>query len=294
MVERQIIFYTGGNIMENLVQERYDFVYFFDAENSNPNGDPDAGNLPRIDPETGLGIVTDVCSKRKVRNYVLITKEDKPPYRIYVKEKAVLNKLHEEAYKNVGDRADVENARQWMCKNFYDVRTFGAVMTTGEKNCGQVRGLVQFTFAKSVDPIAPLEITITRMAVTNEKDEAKERAMGRKHIVPYGLYRMEGYISAFLAKQTGFSYADLELLWEALTNMWEHDRSAARPKMAARKLFVFKHESEFGNAPAHVLFDLIKVERKVPIDEPVRSFDQYSIQVLREKLPEGVELIEKL
>lgn len=238
---------------------RYDFVLFFDVQNGNPNGDPDAGNMPRIDPETGHGIVTDVCLKRKVRNYVELAKEGATGFRIYVQEKAVLNERNAEAYTALNLKPEAkklpkkeEDARavtRWMCDNFYDIRTFGAVMST-EVNCGQVRGPVQFTFARSEEAIVPAEVSITRMAVTNMKDRDNERTMGRKFIVPYGLYRVEGFISAPLAEKTGFSEADVELLWESLINMFEHDHSAARGKMSSRKLFVFKHEKRMGNAPS--------------------------------------------
>jgi CRISPR-associated protein Csd2 len=286
--------------MSSPITNRYDFVLLFDVENGNPNGDPDAGNMPRIDPETGHGIVTDVCLKRKVRNYVELCKQDAPGYRIYIKEGVPLNQNHEEAYKALdldpknAKLSDVEKARRWMCVNFFDVRTFGAVMST-EINCGQVRGPVQLNFSRSLDPIVQQEVTITRQTVTRIEDAGKERTMGRKHIVPYGLYRGEGYISARLAndpaKGTGFSEEDLELLWEALVNLFEHDRSAARGKMATRKLFVFKHESELGNAPAHKLFDLIRVKRCEGVAVP-RSFEDYEVSVDREALPAGVELIE--
>lgn len=235
----------------SFIEHRYDFVLFFDVENGNPNGDPDAGNMPRIDPETGRGLVTDVCLKRKVRNYVELARSEQAGFRIYVQEKAVLNDRHNEAYtalnlkKESGklpkNEKDARAVTRWMCDNFYDVRTFGAVMST-EVNCGQVRGPVQFTFARSEEPVVPAEISITRMAVTNGRDLDKERTMGRKFIVPYGLYRMEGFISAPLAEKTGFSEEDLELLWESLAGMFENDRSAARGKMSSRKLFVFRHD----------------------------------------------------
>ncbi|UKL14245.1 type I-C CRISPR-associated protein Cas7/Csd2 [Dissulfurimicrobium hydrothermale] len=288
------------------LSNRYEFVLLYDVENGNPNGDPDAGNMPRIDPETGYGIVTDVCLKRKIRNYVEMVKGDAAGYRIYVKEGIPLNANHVEAYKAVKLSTDdknfkakpdeVQRARAWMCKNFFDVRTFGAVMSTG-LNCGQVRGPVQINFSRSIDPIVQQEVTITRLAVTREEEADKERTIGRKHIVPYGLYRAEGYVSAKLAndptKGTDFSEEDLNLLWEALINMFEHDRSAARGKMATRKLFVFKHKSELGNAPAHKLFELIKVQRK-PEANPPRSFNDYEVMVDKAGLPEGVELTEKL
>jgi CRISPR-associated protein Csd2 len=258
------------------VQNRYEFVYFFDVTNGNPNGDPDAGNLPRLDPETNQGLVTDVCLKRKVRNYVAMTKSD-PGYGIYMQEKTVLNNQHKLAYDGLGlkpeakklpkDEARALELTRFMCRNFFDVRAFGAVMTT-EINCGQVRGPIQFSFAKSIEPIVPLEISITRSSVTNEKDLEKERTMGRKHIVPYALYRAHGYISAQLAsdakKGTGFSEADLAVFWDALNTMLDHDRSAARGEMSARKLLVFKHDTALGNAPAHRLFEMVSVKRAGP------------------------------
>ena len=290
------------------IQNRYEFVYFFDVENGNPNGDPDAGNMPRLDPETNLGLVTDVCIKRKVRNFVEIVKENKSPFEIYVRERAILNQTHERAHQAVGaagkeegkkrkgSGAEVEKAREWMCANFFDVRTFGAVMSTGV-NCGQVRGPVQLSFARSIDRILPLEVSITRMAVATEKEaEAQSgdnRTMGRKHIVPYALYRAEGFISSHLAAQTGFSETDLELFWDALINMFDHDHSAARGKMAARKLFAFKHESKLGNAPAHKLFDLVtaNLDNKA---KPGRSFTDYTVEIAENDLPDGVELITKI
>lgn len=290
--------------MSNPIQNRYEFVILYDVENGNPNGDPDAGNMPRIDPETGHGIVTDVCLKRKIRNYVELVKGDAPGYRIYIKEGIPLNQNNQEAYKSIdglepGKKADlkgVDAARRWMCANFFDVRTFGAVMTTGD-NCGQVRGPVQINFSRSLDPITQQEVTITRQAVTRIEDAEKERTMGRKHIVPYGLYRAEGYISAKLAndetKGTGFSEEDLELLWDALINMFEHDHSAARGKMATRKLIVFKHASDLGNAPSHLLFERVTVNRKPDVTVP-RSFSDYTVTIDRDNLPDGVELIEKL
>lgn len=285
------------------LSNRYEFVLLYDVENGNPNGDPDAGNMPRIDPETGYGIVTDVCLKRKIRNYVEMIKGDAPGYRIYVKEGIPLNANHKEAYLAVGlepgQRAPVEGvnkARTWMCKNFYDIRTFGAVLSVGD-NCGQVRGPVQLNFSRSIDPIVQQEVTITRLTVTREEEAEKERTIGRKHIIPYALYRVEGYISAKLAndptKGTGFSEEDLQLFWEALINMFEHDRSAARGKMATRNLFVFKHESDLGNAPAHRLFELIRVNKKEDANPP-RSFDDYEVIVNKENLPHGVTLIPML
>ncbi|MCD6121146.1 MAG: type I-C CRISPR-associated protein Cas7/Csd2 [Spirochaetales bacterium] len=290
--------------MPNEIKNRYEFVYFFDVENGNPNGDPDSGNMPRIDPETNHGMVTDVCLKRKIRNYIEITKNGEPGFNIYIREKGVLNNEHKKAYENLkieipkekklpAKTEDAIKVTAWMCHNFYDIRAFGAVMTT-EINCGQVRGPVQLVFAKSIDPVVPLEITITRMAVTNERDLEKERTIGRKHIIPYGLYRAEGFVSAHLANQTGFTEEDLELLWNALVNMFDHDHSAARGKMTARKLYIFKHHSMLGNAPAHKLFELIKVERKTEKDKPIRSFSDYNIIFNREDIPNGVSLIEKI
>jgi CRISPR-associated protein Csd2 len=287
--------------MNTPLKNRYEFVLLYDVENGNPNGDPDAGNMPRIDPETGYGIVTDVCLKRKIRNYVEVVKGDARGYRIYVKEGIPLNQNHAEAYQAIGlERGakaaltDVEKARRWMCANFFDVRAFGAVMTTGD-NCGQVRGPVQLNFSRSLDPINQQEVTITRQTVTRIEDAEKERTMGRKHIVPYGLYRLEGYVSAKLAndptKGTGFSEEDLDLLWEALVNLFEHDRSAARGKMAVRKLIVFKHASELGNAPAHRLFELVSV-KSLSGANPPRSFANYAVSIAREDLPAGVTLIE--
>ncbi|MBN2716101.1 MAG: type I-C CRISPR-associated protein Cas7/Csd2 [Deltaproteobacteria bacterium] len=284
------------------INNRYEFVYLFDVENGNPNGDPDAGNLPRIDPETSHGLVTDVCLKRKIRNYVEISKESAEGWHIYVKEKAVLNRNNALAYKalNITSEAkklpkDEKKAAEltaWMCSNFFDVRTFGAVMTT-EVNTGQVRGPVQINFARSIDPIMPSDVSITRMAVTNEKDLEKERTMGRKSIVPYGLYRAEGYISAHFAEKTGFSEDDLNVLWEALVNMYDHDHSAARGKMNSRKLFVFKHSTKLGNAPAHKLFESIQIKGN-GADKPSRSFSDYEVVVDRSMIPENVEMIEKL
>lgn len=360
-----------------LIHKRYDFVIFFDVKDGNPNGDPDAGNLPRIDPETGRGLVTDVCLKRKVRNYVGLKEGFEEPYDIYIKEKAVLGRAHVEAYNSLGiilgeetrevipehileemqelslpegvtieenqdtsllvvaadadvkaikaelkeikpsnevkkfventlknvkarkpNPEEIEKGREWMCQRFYDIRTFGAVLTLkSAPNCGQVRGPVQLTFARSIDPIVSLEHSITRMAVVTEAEAEKQggdnRTMGRKFTVPYALYRAHGFISAPLANQTGFSEDDLELLWEALENMFEHDRSAARGLMGTRKLFVFEHSSKMGNAPVQKLFDTITVKR---IDEskPARDFSDYQISVAKDKLPNGVLLIERL
>lgn len=287
---------------------RYDFVYLFDVKDANPNGDPDAGNLPRVDPETGQGLVTDVCLKRKIRNYVAIKGGD--GNRIYFTDGAVLNRVHEEGWQAAGlgtekDKKklpkDVAKAREiveFMCKNFYDIRTFGAVMST-EVNCGQVRGPVQLSFARSVDPIVSSEHAITRSSVTNERDLGKERTMGRKFTVPYALYRAHGVVNPFLAtdpkKGTGFSDKDLDLLWEALKNAFEHDQSAARPagSMAAQKLIVFKHKDALGNASAHKLFELVKIDRRDQ-SKPARAFMDYSVTVEKDKVPAGVELIEML
>ncbi len=286
--------------MSNPIKNRYEFVLLFDVKDGNPNGDPDAGNLPRIDPETGNGLVTDVCLKRKVRNYVQLTQGDKPEMKIFIKEKAVLNTLidgaHEDEFVKVKEKpADkTEAARQFMCKNYFDVRTFGAVMSTG-KNAGQVRGPIQLGFSRSKDRIFTGEHTITRMAVATEKEAEKQkgdnRTMGRKFTIPYGLYEVHGFISAPLAKQTGFSEEDLELFWNALLNMFDHDRSAARGEMAPQKLIVFKHASELGNAPAQKLFNLVKVEKNCG-EKPPRSFADYAVSV--GEAPDGVELLEML
>ena len=284
----------------SVISNRYEFVYLFDVINGNPNGDPDAGNLPRLDPETNHGLVTDVCLKRKIRNYVSLSKSGSQGYDIYITEKAILNNKHKGAYEALGldekqKKSDaVEQARTWMCKNYFDIRTFGAVMSTGV-NCGQVRGPVQLAFASSIDPIVPLEISITRMAVTDGKeddDDDKKRTMGRKHILPYGLYRMHGYVSAKLAEQTSFAQSDLDLLWEALQSMFEHDHSAARGEMAARKLLVFKHTNDIGNAPAHKLFETVTVQRNNK-DKPARSFSDYTVNSAA-SMPDGVELMELL
>ena len=278
------------------IKNRIDFVYIFDVQDGNPNGDPDAGNLPRVDAETGMGLVTDVCLKRKVRNYVQTAKGNEEGFDIFIKEKAVLNTLIDKAH----DDADVRNAkdktdaaRRYMCKNYYDVRTFGAVMSTG-KNAGQVRGPIQFTFARSADPIAAAEHSITRMAVATEKEAEKQggdnRTMGRKATVPYGLYVCHGFISANLAKQTGFSEEDLTLFWDALRNMFDMDRSAARGLMSAQRLIVFRHASELGNAPANKLFELVKIHKTcggVP-----RSFDNYSVIIDKDNVPSNVTVEE--
>lgn len=292
--------------MSEVIHNRYEFVILFDVENGNPNGDPDAGNMPRVDPETSLGLVTDVCLKRKIRNFVETVKEGDPGYRIYVKDSVPLNRSDAEAcaYLQVGsddkalkkakkDDPDLDRKlRDWMCANFFDIRTFGAVMTTfvkGALNCGQVRGPVQLGFARSIDPIIPQEVTITRVAITTEADaKKKDTEMGRKYIVPYGLYRCEGYVSANLArKTTGFSEEDLQLLWTAILNMFEIDHSAARGKMAVRELIVFKHDSELGNAPAYKLFDTVKVERKGDVAVP-RSYHDYIVEVDESQIPDGV------
>ena len=288
--------------MSASIQNRYDFVIFFDVKDGNPNGDPDAGNLPRIDPETGHGLVTDVCLKRKVRNYVQLAKGCAAPFDIFVKEKAVLNSLIEEAHehesvKNKEKGEKTEAARQFMCSKFYDVRTFGAVMSTG-KNAGQVRGPVQLTFARSIGQIVPLEHSITRMAVATEAEAEKQqgdnRTMGRKFTVPYALYRGHGFISAPFAIQTGFSEPDLELLWQALTNMFEHDHSAARGQMAMRRLIVFKHDSALGNAPSSKLFDMVQVQPKADAGV-IRDFSQYEIVVPdQSQMPPGVTVEEKI
>jgi CRISPR-associated protein Csd2 len=295
---------------------RYDFVLLFDVKDGNPNGDPDAGNLPRLDAETGHGLVTDVSLKRKVRNYVGMVREFKPPFDIYIKEKGVLERTHRAAYeaigatdelsdegkdakkkaKRKGSEDSVRRARDWICHNFFDVRSFGAVMSTGV-NCGQVRGPVQMTFARSIDPIIASEHSITRMAVATEKEaEAQDgdnRTMGRKHTVPYGLYRSHGFVSAFLAKQTGFGDADLDLFFKALEGMFEHDRSAARGEMATRGLVVFKHESELGNAHAHSLFDRVKIGRRQGVEVP-RSFSDYDLTIEEASMPAGVSMIRRV
>lgn len=316
----------------NAIANRYDFLLVFDVANGNPNGDPDAGNLPRLDPETNKGLVSDVCLKRKIRNYTELAKSGDDTYHIYVEEGAILNDKHRKAYKdarpndpkvekdaklNPKDDDEAKKLRDFMCRNFFDVRTFGAVMSTGI-NCGQVKGPVQMTFATSVESIMPLEISITRMAATNEAEKKKRadgaedgndrtdnRTMGRKHIVPYGLYVARGYISAKFAERTGFSDSDLDFFFEALKNMFEHDRSAARGEMASRKLIVFKHSNALGNAPAHALFDRVKIQRQVggearDIDDrldnypPARKFADYTITIDEDGLPDGVEIIEVL
>jgi len=283
---------------------RIEFVYLFDATDANPNGDPDAGNLPRVDPETGQGLVTDVCLKRKIRNYVTLTHGNEPPNEIYFSERAVLNRKHERAYEAIDEKPvkkklpkDAEKAReltQFMCKNFYDVRTFGAVMST-EVNCGQVRGPVQISFARSVEPVVTLEHAITRSSVTNERDLEKERTMGRKFTVSYGLYRAHGFINPFLADQTGFGPDDLKLFWAAMENAFQFDQSAARPagSMAARELIVFQHDSQLGNAPSHVLFDCVDVRRKEGVSVP-RAFSDFDVRLDEGCLPDGVQVTRRL
>lgn len=290
--------------MSEAIKNRYEFAIIFDVENGNPNGDPDAGNMPRVDPETGYGIVTDVCLKRKIRNYVDVVKENEPGYGIYIKSGVPLNKSDKKAFEYLGtneteikrlkkDNPEIDTKiRDFMCQNFFDIRTFGAVMTTFVKaslNCGQVRGPVQLGFARSVDPIFPQEITITRCAITTEADAEKNtNTMGNKFIVPYGLYVAEGYVSANLARKvTGFSEDDLELLWNAIINMFEYDHAAARGKMAVRKLVIFKHDSELGNTPAYKLFDAIKIKRREDV-KVARSFDDYEITITESEIPQGV------
>lgn len=285
--------------MNEPIKNRYEFVLLFDVENGNPNGDPDMGNMPRIDPQTGYGIVTDVCLKRKIRDYIELVNPEKPGYDIYVKSGVVLNDQHKKAYNFIQKPAskkpndeDESKLIEFMCQNFFDIRAFGAVMTT-EVNCGQVRGPVQLNFARSQDPIFQQEVTITRQAVANAKDADKGQTMGKKQIVPYGLYRAEGYVSANLAKKTtGFSEEDLALLWDSLVNMFEHDHSASRGKLSAKKLIVFKHDSELGCCQSHILFDKIKIER-LSKDLPPRSFKDYKVTVAKD-VPKGVEVIEKL
>ncbi len=299
--------------MREAIKNRYEFVVLFDVENGNPNGDPDAGNMPRIDPESGLGLVTDVCLKRKIRNYVEMVKENEPGFQIYIREDVPLNRSDRMACENLGvqdtdekkvteslkkmkkNDPDVDRKlRDYMCDNFYDIRTFGAVMTTFVKaslNCGQVRGPVQIGFARSIDPIVSQEVTITRVAITTEKDaENKTTEMGRKNIVPYGLYRVEGFISANLARRvTGFSEEDLELFWEALINMFEHDHSAARGKMAVRELIVFKHSKELGDCPAYKLFDAVEVKKAEGVEYP-RKYQDYIVEIHEEQIPDSVEM----
>ena len=289
-------------MIENAIKNRYEFVMLYDVENGNPNGDPDAGNMPRIDPETGHGIVTDVCIKRKIRNFVDTVKEGEEGYNIYVKQDVTLNAQDAkgvQAVKDISDRADKSKSfRDFMCENFFDIRTFGAVMTTAAKDkdlsnvAGQVRGPVQINFGVSIDPVVPREITITRVAITTEeKGASASTEMGRKHVIPYGLFRQEGYISANLAQKiTGFSDDDLNLLWTAIINMFENDHSAARGKMVLRELIVFKHESSLGNAPSHKLFELVTVERKSGVTVP-RGYADYKVQVNTEALPNHITCV---
>lgn len=287
--------------MSESIKNRHEFVLLFDVKNGNPNGDPDAGNLPRIDPETGHGIVTDVCLKRKIRNYVELIKQGDAPFKIYVQEKAILTERRLPAYEAVADEKDkskkIGRARKWMCKNFFDVRTFGAVMSAKDNNCGQVRGPVQLSFSQSIDPIVSLEATITRMAVETKREadaqSGDNRTMGRKTYIPYGLYRTHGFVSAPLAQQTGFSNIDLELLWDSLKSMFDHDHSAARGEMATQKLFAFRHDNQLGNAPAHKLFDLVSVKKKERA-KPARAFSAYDVFVDKDAVPEGVKLLELL
>ncbi len=291
--------------MANSIQVRYDFALLFDVTDGNPNGDPEAGNLPRFDPETGIGLVTDVCLKRKIRNFVSLAFPDEPSYDIYIKERAILNELHHEAYRELGlldefrtlnELEKMDRAQKWMCERFYDVRAFGAVMSTGQYRCGQVKGPVQLTFARSIDQVIPVEHTLTRVAVTAEREihrqGAEARSMGRKYTVPYGLYRANGFISAPLAKKVGFTEDDLELLWQALIYMFEHDRSASRGLMTTRALYVFQHSSALGSAPAHQLLERIRVNKRDPAIV-ARKFDDYEIHVDDLNLPKGVNLILK-
>ena len=281
------------------MNHRYDFVFLFDVTDGNPNGDPDAGNLPRVDPETGHGLVTDVCLKRKIRNFVATVKDETPPYEIYVKERAVLNIQHSRAYEALkldatkAKRAEVDQCRDWMCQNFYDVRTFGAVMST-KVNCGQVRGPVQMAFSRSIDPIVSLEHSITRCAVATEKEAEKQdgdnRTMGRKFTVPYGMYRCHGFINPFFARQTGFGEDDLQLFWKSLQNMFELDRSASRGQMTPQALVVFQHDEALGNAPAHQLQKRVSVVRRDPVT-PARSSDDYAIQIDESDLPKGIAIL---
>lgn len=289
---------------------RYDFVYLFDVKDGNPNGDPDAGNLPRVDPETGQGLVTDVCLKRKIRNFVALSKGHAPPFDIYIKEKAILNMQHGLAYEALKVKplkkkmpADVQKAKDvtsWMCQNFFDIRSFGAVMTT-DVNCGQVRGPLQFAMGRSVDPVISLEFAITRCAVTKpeeaEKQSGGNRTMGRKFTIPYGLYRVHGFFNPYLAEQTGFNAngEDLELFWTALLQMFETDRSASRGEMSAQALVLFEHESQLGNAPASKLFERVKVARRAEANStPARTFSDYNVTVDESSLPQGIKVIRKL
>lgn len=283
------------------LNNRYEFVLLFDVKDGNPNGDPDAGNLPRLDAETGMGLVTDVCLKRKIRNFVQMTQSDKPNMKIFVREKAILNNMIDESHEQAGVKdkekgEKTEAARNWMCENYFDIRTFGAVMSTG-KNAGQVRGPVQLTFSRSIDPVVASEHSITRMAVTTEKEAEKQsgenRTMGRKFTIPYGLYRCHGFISAHLAKQTGFDEEDLSLLWKSISQMFDHDRSASRGEMNARGLYVFKHSNELGNAPAAALLDRVDVRRNSEVDV-ARNFSDYHVEINETDWPDGVEIMKLL
>lgn len=284
------------------MDKRYDFVFLFDVTDGNPNGDPDAGNLPRVDPESGHGLVTDVCLKRKVRNFVGTVKEEKPPFDIYVKEKAILNNQHQRAYEALkldskkAKQPQVDQCREWMCQNFYDVRAFGAVMST-KVNCGQVRGPIQLAFSRSIDSVVSLEHAVTRCAVATEKEaetqEGDNRTMGRKFTIPYGLYRCHGFVNPFLAKQTFFSDDDLELFWTSLEKLFELDRSASRGQMSPQALILFEHKDALGNAPAHLLQQRVSVERKNP-DEPARSINDYTVQVDETDLPVGITVHRRL
>lgn len=272
---------------------KIDFILLFDATDANPNGDPDGGNLPRMDAETAHGIVTDVCLKRKIRNYVMLTRNNEPPYEIYVRENSILNNQHQRSYSALeisGKKPTLDEARAWMCANFFDIRTFGAVMTTGV-NCGQVRGPVQLSFSRSFDEITPAEIAVTRCAVTKEEDASKERTIGRKFTVPYALYMTKGTVNPFLAEQTGFGEADLEVFIEALIHMFDFDASAARPagSMAVRKLILFRHSSQLGNAPAHKLYDALRVCKKTDAEFP-RSLADYDISLDSASIPQGVSV----
>ena len=284
-----------------ILTNRYDFVYLFDVKDGNPNGDPDAGNMPRVDPETGDGLITDVCLKRKVRNFVQMTQGDHSDRQIFIKEKAILNNLIDEAHeqeavksKSAGDATAA--ARDWMCAKYFDIRCFGAVMSTG-KNAGQVRGPIQLTFSRSINPIFAQDHSITRMAVATEKEAEKQsgdnRTMGRKATVPYGLYRCHGFVSAHLAGQTGFSEDDLELFWQALEHMFDHDRSAARGEMTARGLYIFQHSSQLGNAPAHSLFKRISAKLQEP-SKPPRNFSDYQLNINQDNLSTEINLIRRL
>lgn len=295
--------FSETNPRTETMNHRYDFLFLFDCQDANPNGDPDAGNLPRIDVETGQGLVTDVCLKRKIRNFVALTAGGGEGRRIYFTEGSVLNNLHKEAHKNVGipekesktpKDGKKDDATKWMCRNYYDIRTFGAVMST-DINCGQVRGPVQLSFARSIDPIVSSEHAITRSSVTNEKDAEKERTMGRKFTIPYGLYKAQGFLNPYLAVQTGFDDQDLELLFQSLENAFQFDQSAARPagSMAPRRLIIFKHQNQLGKAPSHKLFDAVQIAKRNGVEVP-RSFSDYEVSIDHSAIPEGVEVIERI